>query len=154
MDFFLTIPIHFDLFSIEQVEEFNWNLRHFLDVLANFEKSVNKANPTTIQLLGQTVDKLGNLLENVEEIEEGRNETIILSIDESRFDIKRSIYCRMCEVCVTHLVLKYIFHFQRNVLCARYFIRFVNSHRFRRSNLVLHELNTSYIRLMQITTEN
>lgn len=67
--------------------------------MTNYQANVNKANPTTLQLLERTLDKLGNLLENIDEIEEGRNETIIFSIDESKFDIKRSIFCRMCEVC-------------------------------------------------------
>lgn len=84
---------------IQQIEDFNWNLRHFLDVMANYQANVNKANPATLQLLEQTLDKLGNLLENVGETEEGRNETIIFGIDERTFDIKRSIFCRMCGVC-------------------------------------------------------
>lgn len=130
------------------MEEFNWNLRHFLDVLGNFERRVNKANPTTIQLLGQTVDKLGNLLENVEEIEDGRNETIVLSIDDSRFDIRRSIFCRMCEVC--HAFSTNIF----SIFNKNFFSLFVISHTFRRSNLVLHAMNTFFIRLMQTTIEN
>lgn len=67
--------------------------------MANYQANINKANPTTIQLLEQTVDKLGDLLGSVDEIEDSRNESIIFSIDDTKFDVKRSIYCRMCEVC-------------------------------------------------------
>lgn len=67
--------------------------------MSNYRANVNKANPTTLRLLEKTLDKLGNLIENVDEIEDGRNETIIFSIDESKFDVKRSIFCRICKVC-------------------------------------------------------
>lgn len=95
---------------ISQIEDFNWNLRHFLDVMDRYQTNVNKANSTTLQLLENTLDKLGNLIENVDEIEDERNNgTIITSIDESKFDVKRSIFCRICKVC--HLL-----HYDENCI--------------------------------------
>lgn len=94
-----------------QIEDFNWNLRHFLDVIGNYQANVNQANPATFQLLEETLDKLGNFFENVDHIEDERNETISISIDESKFAMRRSIFCRICKVChsVVWKITAYIF---------------------------------------------
>lgn len=135
--------------TIQQIEDFNWNLRHFLDVMTNYEANVNKANPTTLQLLERTLDKLGNLIENVDEIEEGRNETIIFSIDESKFDVKRSIFCRICKVWHAFCIISL---FEQNVYSIENF--FLLFHGFNRWILVQRVMNTLFIRLTPTIIES
>lgn len=81
-----------------QVEDFNWNLRLFLDVLSKYQTKVNKANPVTLELLEKTVDAISDLIGNVEEVSTGQGDAILCAFDEINFDIKRTIFCRICKV--------------------------------------------------------
>lgn len=110
-----------------------------------YQTNVNKANRATFQLLEKALDKLGNLIENVDEVDQEPNETIILSIDESKFQVKRSIFCRICNVCYTVFDKKY-----KNIfaLCN------VLLHEYCRWILVQHALSIFYIRLTQSIIES
>lgn len=84
---------------MHQIEDFNWNLRHLLDVLSTYQTEVNKANKTTFTLLEKTLDKIGDLIGNADEVNTAtNNDIIVFSIDDKYFEIKRSIFCRVCEV--------------------------------------------------------
>lgn len=74
-------------------------------MLGSFQTKVNRANPTTLELLEKTLDKIGNLIENVEEVNEN-SEAIIFSIDESKFTVKWSIFCRICEVRIVDMFVR------------------------------------------------
>lgn len=81
-----------------QVEDFNWNLRLFLDLLNSYQTKVQKANPTTLELLEKTVDSISDLIEHAEEDTAGLGDTILCSFDDTLFEIKRIITCRICKV--------------------------------------------------------
>lgn len=60
---------------------------------------MNQANPTTLQLLEETLDRIGNLIENVDEVNnDSNNDKIIFSIDNTLFNVTRTIFCRICKV--------------------------------------------------------
>ncbi|XP_031634243.1 uncharacterized protein LOC116347682 [Contarinia nasturtii] len=85
------------ILHLSKIEDFNWNLKLFLDIIDSYKASVNKANPVTLELLGSTLDKIGDLLENVDEVE-SNNDAIPCEFDEKLFEIKRTIFCRICKV--------------------------------------------------------
>lgn len=93
-----------------QVENFNWNLQIFLDVIESYKRSANKANPTTFKLLEQTLDKISDLLETVDEVGSDENDVILCKLDENIFDTKQTIFCRICKVSDSHGI-KFFFKF-------------------------------------------
>lgn len=89
----------FFLFCLSlQIEDFNWNLRIFVDVLNTHQLKVNVANTTTFDLLDKIVDKIQDLCVNMEEIETGKNDAIMCKYDENKFELKRTMFCRICKV--------------------------------------------------------
>ncbi|XP_055299892.1 uncharacterized protein LOC129567252 [Sitodiplosis mosellana] len=94
-----------------QVEDFNWNLRLFLDVLGSYQTKVNKANPATLELLEKTLDSISDLIGNVEEVTSaGQGDAIVCSFDETNFEVKRTIFCRICKVDIAASRLSYLLH--------------------------------------------
>lgn len=82
-----------------QIEDFNWNLRCFLDALNSFENDVGLGDNMTLDLLAkaqETVDKLSKKLQPIRS--KNGNEMIMCSIDSKHFETRRAIYCCRCEV--------------------------------------------------------
>lgn len=70
-----------------------------LDVLSTYQTKTNKANKTTFSLLEKTLDKIGDLIGNADEVDAAtNNDIIVFSVDDRYFEVKRSIFCRVCKV--------------------------------------------------------
>lgn len=99
MEFFLCQKVtNFFLYIFSQIEDFNWNLRLYLDVLSKYQEHVNKANPLTLQLLEKTLDTIASLLEGVNEVAATQSDAIACSLDETKFKLERNIFCCICRV--------------------------------------------------------
>lgn len=73
---------------------------------------MNKANPVTFDLLEQTLDKIANLIDNVEEVGAGQNgDAIVFTIDDTQFDVKQTIFCRLCKVRYDLFIYFFLFRF-------------------------------------------
>lgn len=69
---------------------------------------MNQANPVTFDLLEQTLDKIANLINDVEEVGAGQNgDAIVFTIDDTQFDVKQTIFCRLCKVSYDLFIFTY-----------------------------------------------
>lgn len=82
-----------------QIEDFNWNLRCILDALNNFEINVGLGDNMTLHLLAKAQETIYKLSKNLHyDRSKNANEMIMCSMDLKHFEMRRSIYCRRCEV--------------------------------------------------------
>lgn len=88
------------LIFADQIEDFNWNLRCFLDALNNFDKDVGLGDNMTLNLLAKAQETVEKLTKNLQfDRSKNANEMIMCSMDLEHFEMRRNIYCRRCEVC-------------------------------------------------------
>lgn len=82
-----------------QIEDFNWNLRCFLDALNSFENDVGLGDNMTLHLLAKAQETANKLSENLQfNRSKNESEMIMCSMDSKHFEMRRTIYCRRCEV--------------------------------------------------------
>ena len=80
-----------------QLHDFNWEMNLFLKSLTSYQNNVNKANNTTMKLLDNILNKVNDFLAGAD-IEENENERPFFQIDETYFEFRNLITCRICHV--------------------------------------------------------
>lgn len=106
----------FFFFSYLQLNDFNWEINLFLKNLIVYQNNVNKANQVTKSLLNEILATITQFQRKADVCDAANDFTnfnkkdeIFFKIDESKFEIRHLITCRVCHVSICSCFNRFFF---------------------------------------------
>lgn len=81
-----------------------------MDALNSFENEVGLGDNMTLHLLAKSQETIAKLSENLQfNRSKNESEMIMCSMDSKHFEMRRTIYCRRCEVCACAFTFDFLY---------------------------------------------